>query len=70
MKLAELSTRLRDTSAQYGGIAEFKMAAGALDSAVNLFLSDQDDVSLRGLVAQHAHCVRLVDLHKQRVAAV
>lgn len=59
MRLAELSTKLRDNSARYGGIGEYLKAADALDRACSEFFKEQSLESLQVLNGAAASAHRL-----------
>ena len=59
MNFAELATKLRDTSADFGGIPDYDAAARALDVALTHFFHDQDDTALRELNGAYARCARM-----------
>lgn len=59
MNFADLATRLRDTSARFGGIADFDDAARDLDHALSRFFTDQDGNALRAVNGAVARCTRL-----------
>jgi len=65
MKLAELSTWLRDQSGRYGGIKEFLAAAGQLDKAASAFMKKQDIDSLAALNSATACAWRLYSTAKK-----